>query len=354
VRFDGGGLLRDDARGPLSQQPNHGNARGREEMMKGTIVLVAGAVLVCAVPTAHAADYPTRPITLMIGFAPGGPSDVMARIITRKMEEILKQPLVIENRAGAGGSVAGTAVARAAPDGYTVLLATGSLLAINVSIYKNLGYDPEKDFEPITEVGTQTNVLYCHPTLPVQTLGELITYAKANPGKLSFGSGGNGTPAHLAGELLKIEAKIDMTHVPFRGTGPALQAVIGGHLPMAFNPPSPLIPHLQSGAIRAIAVTTLKRTAVLPDVPTIAERGFPGFDATTWHGLVAPAGTPKDVVATLHRAAVGALNDAEVRKALTDLGVDVVANSPEEFRAYIKSEIPKWAAIVKASGAKVD
>jgi Tripartite tricarboxylate transporter family receptor len=216
-------------------------------MMKGTIALVAGAVLVCAVPTAHAADYPTRPITLMIGFAPGGPSDVMARIITRKMEEILKQPLVIENRAGAGGSVAGSAVARAAPDGYTVLLATGSLLAINVSLYKNLGYDPEKDFEPITEVGTQTNVLYCHPTLPAQTLGELITYAKANPGKLSFGSGGNGTPAHLAGELLKIEAKIDMTHVPFRGTGPALQAVIGGHLPMAFNPPSPLLPHLQSG-----------------------------------------------------------------------------------------------------------
>jgi tripartite-type tricarboxylate transporter receptor subunit TctC len=197
-------------------------------------------------------------------------------------------------------------------------------------------------------------VLYCHPTLPAQTLGELITYAQANPGKLSFGSGGNGTPAHLAGELLKIEAKIDMTHVPFRGTGPALQAVIGGHLPMAFNPPSPLLPHLQSGAIRAIAVTTLKRTAVLPEVPTIAERGFPGFDATTWHGLVAPAGTPKEVVATLHRAAVGALNDADVRKALTDLGVDVVANSPEEFRAYIKSEIPKWAAVVKASGANVD
>jgi tripartite-type tricarboxylate transporter receptor subunit TctC len=331
-------------------KPDH----GPEDTMKGTIALVAGAVLVCSAPAVRAADYPTRPITLMIGFAPGGPSDVMARIITRKMEEILKQPLVIENRAGAGGSVAGTAVARAAPDGYTVLLATGSLLAINVSLYKNLGYDPEKDFEPITEVGTQTNVLYCHPTLPAQTLGELITYAKANPGKLSFGSGGNGTPAHLAGEMLKIEAKIDMTHVPFRGTGPALQAVIGGHVPMAFNPPPPLIPHLQSGAIRAIAVTTLKRTAVLPDVPTIAERGFPGFDATTWHGLVAPAGTPKEVVATLHRAAVGALNDAEVRKALTDLGIDVVANSPEEFRAYIKSEIPKWAAIVKASGAKLD
>src|SRR5215510_5738066 len=322
--------------------------------MKGTIALVAAAALVCGAPVARAADYPTRPITLMIGFAPGGPSDVMARIITRKMEEILKQPLVIENRAGAGGSVAGTAVARAAPDGYTVLLATGSLLAINVSLYKNLGYDPEKDFEPITEVGTQTNVLYCHPTLPAQTLGELITYAKANPGKLSFGSGGNGTPAHLAGEMLKIEAKIDMTHVPFRGTGPALQNVIAGHVPMAFNPPPPLLPHLQSGAIRAIAVSTLKRTVALPDVPTIAELGVPGFDATTWHALVAPAGTPREITAALNRAAVAALTDPEGRKALTELGVDVVGSTPEELRDYIKSEIPKWATIVKASGAKME
>ena len=304
--------------------------------------------------SALAADYPTKPITLMIGFAPGGPSDVMARILTRKMEEILKQPFVIENRAGAGGGIAGTAVARAAPDGYTVLLATGSLLAINVSLYKNLGYDPEKDFEPISVIGTQTNVLYTHPSVPAKSLAELIAHAKDNPGKLSFGSGGNGTPAHLAGELLKIEAKLDMTHVPFRGTGPALQAVIGGHVPMAYNPPSPLIPHIQSGAIRPIAITTLKRAAVLPEVPTIAEFGFPGFEATTWHALVAPAGTPKDVIAALHQATAATVNDPGVRKALTDLGVDVVGGTPEELRAYLKSEIPKWAQVVKASGAKVD
>ena len=322
--------------------------------MRRTIGLATSVALACFATAASPAEYPTKPITLMIGFAPGGPSDVMARIITRKMEDILKQPFIIENRAGAGGSIAGAAVARAAPDGYTVLLATGSLLAINVSLYKNLGYDPEKDFEPVTMVGTQTNVLYVHPSLPAKSLGELIAYAKANPGKLSFGSGGNGTPAHLAGELFKIEAKVDMTHVPFRGTGPALQAVIGGHVPMAYNPPSPLLPHLQSGAIRALAITTLKRTTALPDVPTIAELGFPGFEATTWHGIVAPAGTPKEVVATLHRAAAAALNDAEVSKALSDLGVDIVANAPEQFRAYIASEIPKWAAIVKASGAKVD
>ena len=323
--------------------------------MTRAIACAAGLALACAMATpVAAADYPTKPITLIIGFAPGGPSDVMARILTKKMEEVLKQPLVIENRPGAGGSLAGTAVARSAPDGYTVLLATGSLLAINVSLYKNLGYDPEKDFEPISLIGMQTNVLYTHPSVPAKTLSELIAHAKANPGKLSFGSGGIGTPAHLAGELLKIEAKIDITHVPFRGTGPTLQNVIGGHVPMAFNPPSPLLPHLQSGAIRAIAITTLARTGALPDVPTVAESGFPGFEATTWHGLVAPAGTPKDVVAALHRAVHATLNDPAARKQLTELGIDLAPNSPDEFRAYIKSEIPKWAKIVQASGAKAE
>jgi tripartite-type tricarboxylate transporter receptor subunit TctC len=323
-------------------------------MMFTSRVAAAVMALCWAILPARAADYPNRPITLMIGFAPGGPSDVMARILTKKLEEILKQPFVIENRAGAGGSIAGTAVARSAADGYTVLLATGSLLAINVSLYKNLGYDPEKDFEPISVIGTQTNVLYVHPSLPAKSLGEFIAHAKANPGKLSFGSGGNGTPAHLAGEMLKIEAKIDMTHVPFRGTGPALQSVIGGHVPIAFNPPSPLLPHIQAGSIRPIAVTTLKRTVALPEVPTIAETGFPGFEATTWHALVAPAGTPKEVIATLHRATVATLNDPDVHKSLTELGVDVVGNTPEEFRAYLKAEIPKWAEVVKASGAKLD
>src|SRR5262247_3457489 len=323
-------------------------------MPKAVGLAAAMVLLVCPVPTALADDYPTKPVTLIIGFAPGGPSDVLARILTRKMEEVVKQPFVIENRPGAGGSIAGAAVARATPDGYTILLGTGSLLAINVSLYKNLGYDPEKDFEPITLIGTQTNVLYTHPSVPAKTLPELIAYAKDNPGKLSFGSGGNGTPAHLAGELLKLEAKIDITHVPFRGTGPALQAVIGGHVPMAFNPPSPLLPHIQSGTIRALAITTLKRTAVLPEVPTIAESGFPGFEATTWHALVAPAGAPKDVIATLHRATVATVNDPLVRNALTDLGIDVVGGTPEELRAYVKSEIPKWAEVVKASGAKVD
>ena len=319
--------------------------------MKALLLALSAALVASA---GSAADFPARPITLVIGFAPGGPSDVVARLVSRKMEETLRQPIVIENRAGAGGGIAGSAVARAAPDGYILLLATSSLMAINPSLYRNIGYDPEKDFEPVTVIGTQTNVLYAHPSLPATTLGELIAHARANPGKLSFGSGGIGTPAHLAGEMLKLEAKLDMTHVPFRGTGPALQAVIAGHLPMAYNPSPPLVPHLQAGAIKALAVTTLRRTAVLPDVPTIAELGFPGFEATTWHGLVAPAGTPREVVVVLHRAAATALQHPDLRKALTDLGVDIVANTPEEFRAYIKAEIPKWAAIVKAAGVKAE
>ena len=302
-----------------------------------------------------AQQFPTKPVTLIIGFAPGGPSDVMARILTKKLEESLKQPVVIENRAGAGGGIAATAVARAAPDGHTILLATGSSLAINVSLYKTLGYDPEKDFEPISLVGTQTNLLYTHPgSVPAKTPAEFVAYVKANPGKLSFGSGGIGTPAHLAGELLKVEAGIDMAHAPFRGTGQALQSLIGGHIPIAFNPPSPLLPHLENGSLRAIAVTTLERTPTLPNVPTIAESGYPGFDAATWHAIVAPVGMPKEVVATLSKAIRETLDDPATKKALTDLGVDVVNSTPEKLRAYIKSEIPKWAKVVKASGAKVE
>jgi tripartite-type tricarboxylate transporter receptor subunit TctC len=211
------------------------------------------------------------------------------------------------------------------------------------------------DFEPICLIGTQTNLLYTHPgSVPAKTLKEFVDHVKANPGKLTFGSGGIGTPAHLAGELLKVEAGIEMTHAPFRGTGQALQSVIGGHVPVAFNPPSPLLPHLQSGSLRGIAVTTLQRTPALPDVPTIAESGYPGFDAATWHALVAPPGLPKDVTATLSRAIRETLNDPQTRKALTDLGVDLVNSTPEHLRDYIKSEIPKWAKVVKASGAKVE
>jgi tripartite-type tricarboxylate transporter receptor subunit TctC len=223
-----------------------------------------------------------------------------------------------------------------------------------VSLYKNLGYDPEKDFEPITVIGTQTNVLYTHPSVPAKSLGELIDYARANPGKLTFGSGGIGTPAHLAGELLKMEAKLEMTHVPFRGTGPALQAVIGGHVPMAYNPPPPLLPHLQSGTIRALAITTLQRTAALPEVPTIAESGVKGFEASSWFGLLAPAGTPADIVSRIQQESAKALGTPALKERLLAQGAIPSGMPPAEFAAFIAAETKKWEQVVKLSGAKVD
>jgi tripartite-type tricarboxylate transporter receptor subunit TctC len=312
------------------------------------------ASLSIASSAAAAADYPNRPVSLVVAFTPGGPSDVLARIVGKKLEAQLRQPFVIENRPGAGGNIAAESVARSAPDGYTLLNGNNSILATNASLYKKLGYDPDKDFAPISLLGLQPNILVVNPQVPAKTMAELIALAKAQPGKLNFASSGYGAAAHLAGELFKTEAQIDIVHVAYKGAAPALQDVIAGHVQMMFATSASVIGHIKSGALRPLAVTTLKRTPLLPDVATVHELGIKGFDATTWHGLVAPAGTPKEIVATLHAATVEALKDAEVRQQLENLGVDVVGGTPEEFAAYIKSETPKWTAVVKASGAKLD
>jgi tripartite-type tricarboxylate transporter receptor subunit TctC len=301
-----------------------------------------------------AADYPTRPVTLVVAFTPGGPSDVLSRIIGKKLEQLLGQPFVIENRPGAGGNVAAEQVARAPADGSVLLMGNNSILATNAALYKTINFDPEKDFAPISLVGSQANILVVNPQLPVRSMAELIAYAKEHPGKVNYASSGFGAAAHLAGELFKTEAKIDIVHVPYKGAAPALQDVIAGHVQMMFATAASVVPHIQSGKVRALAVTPIKRTAVFPDLPTIDELGLKGFDATTWHGLVAPSHVSKDVIATLHRATVAALNDAIVRKQLGDLGVDIAGSTPEEFAAYIKAEIPKWTAIVKASGATLE
>jgi len=303
---------------------------------------------------ARAADYPTRPVTIVVAFPPGGPSDVLARILGRKLEQILGQPFIVENRPGAGGNIAAEQVARAAPDGYTLLNGNNSILATNAALYKKINFDPEKDFIPLSLIGTQANILVVNPKVPAKSMAELIALAKANPGKLNFASSGYGAAAHLAGELFKTAAKIDIVHVAYKGAAPALQDLVAGQTQMMFATSASVLGQIKSGLVRPLAVTTLKRTAVLPDVATVDELGLKGFDATTWHGLVAPAGTPKDVIDTLSRAIVTALNDPAVRKSLNDLGVDIVGNSPAEFAAYIKAEIPKWTAVVKASGAHVD
>jgi tripartite-type tricarboxylate transporter receptor subunit TctC len=303
---------------------------------------------------AGAADYPTRPISLVVAFTPGGASDVLARILARKMQEMLGQTMVIDNRPGAGGNVAAEAVARAAPDGYTLLAGNNAILATNAALYKTIGFDAETDFAPIGLIGSQANILVVNPALPARSLAELIALAKADPGKLNFASSGYGLAAHLAGELFKAEAGIDIVHVPYKGAAPALQDVIAGHVQMMFATASSVVSHIRDGKVRALAVTTLERTTVMPDIPTMDELGLKDFDATTWHGLVAPAHTPKEVIAALHGALATALADASVKASLAALGVDIMGGSPEDFAAYIRSEIPKWTAIVKASGAKLD
>ena len=324
-------------------------------MLKRTVITTAAMlVLAGAMVLANAADYPSRPITLVVGFPPGGASDILARIVANKLSSLLGQPFVIDNRPGAGGNVAGEVVAHAAPDGYTLLLGNNAILATNASLYKKIGFDAEKDFAPITLIGTQANVLVVNLDLPAHSLAELIALAKAQPGKLNFASSGYGLAAHLAGELFKTEAHIDIVHVPYKGSAPALQDVIAGQDQMMFATTSGAMGVIKGGQVRPLAVTTLKRTASLPDIATIDELGIKGFDATTWHGLVAPAGTPQPIIETLHRATVEALNDPGVRHSLDELGVDIVGDTPEQFGAYIKSEIPKWAAVIKASGAKLE
>jgi tripartite-type tricarboxylate transporter receptor subunit TctC len=316
-------------------------------------LVAASAVLLNVLPVA-AADYPSRPVTLVVAFTPGGPSDVLARIVGKKMEQLLGQPFVIENRPGAGGNIAAEGVAHSAPDGYTLLMGNNSILATNEALYKHINYSPGKDFVPITLIGTQANILVVNPDVPAHSLKELIALAKAQPGKINFASSGYGAAAHLAGELFKSDAKIDIVHVPYKGAAPALQDVIGGHDQMMFATAASVIGHIEGGRVRALAVTTLKRTKILPDIPTMDEAGLQGFDASTWHGLVAPAGTPPQVIAALHDAAVKALHDPGVEASLGKLGVDIVGDTPQEFQAYINSEIPKWTAIVKASGATLD
>jgi tripartite-type tricarboxylate transporter receptor subunit TctC len=322
--------------------------------MRLLAALLIGLAALCSGQSARAAEYPTRPVTLIVAFTPGGPSDVLARVLGKRLEQLLGQPFVIENRPGAGGNIAAELAARTAPDGHTLLMGNNSILATNASLYRKVGFDPERDFAPISLIGSQTNILVVNPALPVRSMDELIALARQKPGQLNFASSGYGAAAHLSGELFKAQARIDIVHVAYKGAAPALQDVIAGHVQMMFATAASVVGHIRDGLVRPLAVTTLKRSPVLPDVPTIDELGIRGFDATTWHGLVAPSGTPAEIIAALHRATTAALADPDVRRALGDLGVDIVGSSPAEFAAYIKSEIPKWSAVVKAAGARLE
>jgi tripartite-type tricarboxylate transporter receptor subunit TctC len=321
-----------------------------ETMSVGCLIRIAGAALLLALggSPAAAVDYPTRPITLIVSHKAGGPSDVIARILSRMLGDVLRQPLIVENRPGAAGNIAGEQAASAPPDGYTLLMGNTAILATNPAHQKTAAFDPQLDFTPITLIGTQANVLVVHPAVPALSLAQLIGLARAKSGILTFASAGHGSPAHLAAEMFKGEARADLVHVPYKKPGPALQDVVGGHVQMMFAPAALVANHVRAGRLRALAVATAKRSPLLPGVATIEELGHRGFDATTWYGLVAPAGTPKAIIDVLYHSTAAALGDPDARRIMGGLGIDVVGNSPREFEAYLRAEIPKWAAVIKS------
>jgi tripartite-type tricarboxylate transporter receptor subunit TctC len=313
--------------------------------------ILAACALGLAAPVALAQEYPQKPIKMITPYPPGGPTDVLARAISQKLSERLGQPIVIDNRPGASGMIGADMVAKAAPDGYT-LLANASIHVINPSLYQNPPYDALKDFAPVSQIAEVPLVLVVNPGLGVKTVRELIAKAKGSP--LNFASSGNGSAPHLAGEAFNIATGVAMQHIPYKGSGPAITDLIGGQVSLMFDSLPSSMPHIKSGRIVAIAVTTKKRSSALPNVPTVAESGVPGFDVSTWYGIWAPAATPSAIVRRVSSDVAAVVRMPEVRARLAELGAEPVGNTPEEFAAYNRSELGKWAKIVKDSGAKVD
>ncbi len=320
--------------------------------------LLAAAALATAsaafAGTAFSADFPDRQITMVVPFAAGGSTDVVARIIAQKMSEDLGQQVIVQNVAGAGGNLGADNVARAAPDGYTILMGTVATHALNPLILKSTPYDAEKDFAPISLLVVVPNVLVVNPELPAKTVEELLALLKANPGQYSYASSGNGTPLHLSGELFKSMAGVEMEHIPYKGSGPALNDLLGNQVPIMFDNLPSSSGHIKSGTLRALAVTTKDRAASFPDIPTIAESGIPGYETYTWNALFAPAGTPPDVIARLNESAKKTLADPAVAERMKEFSAAIVASSPEELAAHVKAEIAKWTPVVRDAKIQMD
>jgi tripartite-type tricarboxylate transporter receptor subunit TctC len=306
---------------------------------------------ITASAAAQAQNYPNRAIRLIAAFPAGGPSDIVARAVARKMSEALGQPFVVDNRAGAGGHIGAEAVAKSPPDGYNVLLGA-SFLVIGPSQYKKLPYDPLNDLAPIGLIAINQYLLVTHPSVPAKSVRDLLRVAKAAPGKLNYASAGLGAPPHLSAELFKTMGGVDMLHVPYKGATPALVDLVGGHVDVYFGGISGALPLARAGKIRALGVTGARRSSQLPDIPTIAESGLPGFEVTTWFGLLVPAGTSREIIGRLSKALMSVIAEPEMKKYLIEQGVDPVTNTPDEFAAYMKREVPKFARIVQAAGIK--
>ena len=315
------------------------------------VALMAGVV--CSPAHGQGTDYPNRPIRMLVGFTAGGGTDSVARVMSQRFSEVLGQSVVIDNRAGAGGNIAAQIAAKSSADGYTMHLVPSSF-ATNPSLYSNAGYDPVRDFITVTTVATTPYVIEVNNALPAKTVREFIAYAKSKPGQLNYASGGTGTPSHLAMELFKTMAGIDLVHVPYKGGGLALTDLIAGHVAIYVDPIILAMQFVQSGKTRALAVTTPRRAEVLPNVPTAAEAGLPGYDVTGWYGIVVPATTPKPVVDKIQTATRRVLDTPEVRERFKTFGLDPAASTPDEFSRFMRAEIVKWSKVIKDSGAKVD
>ncbi|MYN13378.1 tripartite tricarboxylate transporter substrate binding protein [Pusillimonas sp. TS35] len=323
-------------------------AAGLKKLAVGAVATAAAV----AAPSAFAA-YPEQPIRLVVGFSAGGTTDVSARIIGKELGDALGQPVVVENRPGAGSNIAAEQVARAKPDGYTLYMVAVTS-TINQTLYKNLRFDIQKDFDPVALAVKVPNVLVVNPKVPAKSVKELVDYAKANPGKMNFASSGSGTSIHMAGELFKQLAGVDVVHIPYKGSSPAVTDLLGGQVDFMFDNMPSAWPHVEAGKLRALAVTTAERSETAPNLPTMKESGFPTFDVSSWFGVLAPAGTPKDIVEKLNVAIREALKKPEVKKQLAQLGAVPADTTPEQFGAFIKSEVETWGKVVKTSGATVD
>ncbi len=317
-------------------------------------LLLASTLALSATLAGAQATYPTKPIRYIVPFAPGGTTDILARVVGEKLAIALGQPLVIENKPGQGGSAGAGELARAAPDGYTIGGGTISSHGINATLYDKLPYDPVKSFEPITMYATQPNVLLVHPSVPANTVAELVALLKASPDKYSFGSAGNGTSQHISGEMFKTMAGVKMQHIPDRGSGQMIPELLGGTLLIAVDNIATAVPHMKAGKLRALAVTSAKRSGVAPEVPTMAEAGLAGYEISSWQAVFAPAGTPKPVIDRLYTEIAKVLKMPEVSKRLTDMGLDLSGMAPAELGELVKADVPRLGKIVKESGARAE